>query len=56
MKVCELIERLREYTPATEVYISTDDVDPIGGAEKISGLGEVKDCGEAVDGIYLLGF
>jgi hypothetical protein len=56
MKVCELIERLREYKPATEVYISTDDVDPIGGAEEITGIGEVKDVDEAVDGIYLLSF
>lgn len=56
MTVRELIERLHEYKPTTNVYISTDDTDPIGGCETINGIGEVKDCGESVDGIYLLGF
>ena len=56
MTALELIERLQEHKPTTEIYISTDDVDPIGGAEKIMGIGEVKDCGEKVDGVYLLSF
>lgn len=56
MTVRELIERLNEYKPATNVYISVDDTDPIGGADKIMGIGEVKDCSEKVDGIYLLSF
>lgn len=54
MTVRELIERLNEYKPATEVFISTDYDDPVGGAEKIMGIGEVKDIDKAVNGIYLL--
>lgn len=56
MTALELIERLQEYKPSTKAHISTDQIDPVGGACKIFGMGEIKNMSEDIDGVYILGF